>query len=268
MKAINKMPLESVQGNHSLEAEFKSSMNNYGIYCNEALIIDGEIYRFSSNGKEKNGWYFLYPEGYGYFGDWSLGVKQKFCSNDLLLDNQQQQQTRMRLEQAAANKILVQIETSEKALSLWDGLAEIGQSNYLQKKQVSAFGIKFGDENGQNVIYVPLQDIDSKLWSLQKIYDNGSKMFLPGGKKCGCFHLIGKIEEDKPLYIAEGYATAASIHMAIGENMIIAFDAGNIEPVVKSIREKYPKLEIIIAADNDCWGEQNIGKIKAELAAR
>jgi putative DNA primase/helicase len=267
MKVIAKILFEDNQINPLLEGEFKNSMSSYGIYCKETLIMDGEIQRFTSNGKEKNGWYFLCPEGYGYFGDWSKGIKQKFCSNDLEMDYQQQEQVRIKLEQVAASKRMVQIETAEKALLLWDSLAEIGQSNYLAQKQVSAFGIRFGRENEQNIIYIPLRDVDNKLWSLQKILADGSKTFLPGGKKQGCFHLIGKIEEDKPLYIAEGYATAASIHMATSFSGVVAFDAGNIEPVVKSIRNKYPKLEIIIAADNDCWGDQNIGKVKAEAAA-
>lgn len=39
--------------------------------------------------------------------------------------------------------------------------------------------------------------------------------------------------------------------MATNKSVAIAFDIGNVESVVAVIRQKYPNLEIIIAADND-----------------
>jgi putative DNA primase/helicase len=53
------------------------------------------------------------------------------------------------------------------------------------------------------------------------------------------------------LYICEGAATAISIHVSTGEGVVAAIDAGNIPKVVKTIHEKYPDSQIVIAADRD-----------------
>ena len=70
-----------------------------------------------------------------------------------------------------------------------------------------------------------------------------------------------------PILIAEGYATAASIHLATSLPTIAAFDAGNLEPVGLALREKYPHAPMLILADNDHSLERNVGLEKAERAA-
>ena len=88
------------------------------------------------------------------------------------------------------------------------------------------------------------------------------------GRKKGCFHTIGQI--DGVVYVAEGYATAASVHMATDVPVVVAFDAGNLEPVIEALKSKYPALKITIAADDDRWKPEigNTGRIKANAAAR
>jgi putative DNA primase/helicase len=252
----------------SLESEFRQAMSDFGIKCNQPLVLGGEIQRFSSNGKtDKNSWYFLYPQGVGYFGDWSRNITKKWQAQGLKLDEQQANQVKAKLSEVIESKKLAQGIIAKDSLALWQNLSTTGESLYLARKQISAFGLRFGKSNGSNVVYVSLRDADNKLWSLQKIFDNGSKLFLPGGKKNGCYHSIGTIDKTKPLYITEGYATGASVHMATGACTIIAFDAGNIEHVIYSIRLKYPKISIIIAADNDQYSDLNISRLKAESAA-
>ena len=89
------------------------------------------------------------------------------------------------------------------------------------------------------------------------------KRFLKGGKTAGgYFHIPTKDgSKDGPLLIAEGYATAASLHMATGYACLVAFNAGNLEAVARMARDKYPEREIILAADNDLHtdGKQNTG---------
>jgi putative DNA primase/helicase len=254
------------QDNFLLGDQFKHAMQKHGIYSLQPIFINGQIHRFANQNKgNRNCWYFLYPEGYGYFGDWSRGIKEKFISQGSELNNKQNELIQTKLNELKEKKRELQLEVADEALLLWNSLADNGESAYIQKKQVGIFGIKF---DAEGTIYVPIRDITGKLWSLQKIYTNGNKQFFSGGRKYGCFHLLGNIELEKPLYIAEGYATAVSIHMATNEAVIVAFDAGNLDPVIAAIRAKYPALKIIIAADNDCWIDQNIGKIKAEEAAK
>lgn len=51
--------------------------------------------------------------------------------------------------------------------------------------------------------------------------------------------------------VCEGYATGASLFMATNLPTLVAFNAGNIEPVVAAIREVNPELKITICADYD-----------------
>ena len=67
--------------------------------------------------------------------------------------------------------------------------------------------------------------------------------------------------------MAEGFATAVTIHKATNCPVVVCFDAGNVEHVLGNLKTKYPNKDFIIAADNDMWKENNVGKEKAEIAA-
>jgi len=125
-------------------------------------------------------------------------------------------------------------------------------------------GIRFGE----GFVAVPLKDAQGKLWSLQKIYPDGAKRFLKGGRKRACFHHLGTLKNGDAIYVTEGYATGATVYKAISQVTVIAFDAGNLEPVIGELKKAYPDSPIIIAADNDSGKACNTGKEKAEAAAR
>jgi putative DNA primase/helicase len=164
-------------------------------------------------------------------------------------------------------------EIAIKAAKLFDSYSNSGQSNYLKNKNIddiSISDIKYVSES--NIIVVPLKDKDNKIWSLQYICENGNKNFLKDGKKQGNFFLInnndGNLDnKHKEIYLAEGFATAVTIHKATNKAVAVCFDAGNIEPVLKNLQSKYPNKEFIVAADNDLWKETNTGREKAEMAA-
>ena len=66
----------------------------------------------------------------------------------------------------------------------------------------------------------------------------------------GCYYPIGGAP-DKILYVAEGFATAATVHEATGSAVAVAFNANNLKPVAIALRAKFPNLEIVICADDD-----------------
>jgi len=72
------------------------------------------------------------------------------------------------------------------------------------------------------------------------------------------------VQQSLTILIAEGFATAASLHEATGHQVFIAFDAGNLVNVAKIIRAKNPDAEIIICGDNDLSG---VGQKAARSAA-
>ncbi|MDP3848609.1 MAG: PriCT-2 domain-containing protein [Pseudomonas sp.] len=123
-------------------------------------------------------------------------------------------------------------------------------------------------------IAVPLRDASGKLWSLQAINEQGTKLFPKYGRKSGCFHLIAGTATDV-LGIAEGYATAASLHMATcGDSPLgpewpvaVAIDSGNLLPVAKALRGLHPTVSIIIGGDDDPSVKGNPGRSKAQAAA-
>jgi putative DNA primase/helicase len=154
-----------------------------------------------------------------------------------------------------------QARAARLAAVLWIRLSPCGNHPYLERKQIPAVGVRFGpDERGFGpCLVIPLRTSGGVLTSLQFIYPDGSKRFLPGGAKKGAFHILGEIEPNSPLYLAEGYATAASLYLATGRPVVVAFDAGNLAAVAGALRQSYPTVQLVIAADNDHWKADDIG---------
>ncbi|MDR2945585.1 MAG: toprim domain-containing protein, partial [Candidatus Adiutrix sp.] len=122
--------------------------------------------------------------------------------------------------------------------------------------------------------------------TLQTITPAGEKRFEPGSKKSGAMFLIGEPslrqmyfdqEWPKPLFqalepknilIAEGYATAATLHQATGLPVAVAFDAGNLKPVAEALQRTFPEASLTICADHDHGHKINVGLNKAYEAAK
>jgi putative DNA primase/helicase len=132
------------------------------------------------------------------------------------------------------------------------------------------------EESGQwrdliikNTLLVPLYTETGELLNLQGIFPkkvaelNGrNKDFLPGGRSSGLFCWIG--QKSTEVCIAEGLATALSIHEATGFRVYVAFSAGNLKAVGLIVRKHLPDTKIIFCADNDNSGT---GQTKATDAA-
>lgn len=243
----------------------QDAMNQAGMEC-PYIVEDGNIHRF---GKSNNCWYISHGN-YGAFGDWSAGISETWQQDKNLSDaeykklQKQIQETRKTRNQKLAKQ---HNNIACKANSLWNSILynENITHPYLSKKQVKPYGIKL--HNGK--LHIPLMDIDGKIWSLQTIGDDGTKRFLTGGKKKGCFFSIGNINDSSEIFICEGYATGASIYEASNIPTIVTFDSGNLEPVILELQKRYPNKKITICGDNDLWGDKNIGKdIAVKLASK
>jgi putative DNA primase/helicase len=254
--------------------EFWRAIADTGQHPPDTIIDDGKIHRY---GRNKNCWYVLFGDGIpaGAFGDWSEGTTHKWCSkqkSEFTLAEQSAFNKRMK-EVKKANEV-EQLRSWEECCQkadeyLKDSAPASPEHPYLKTKQVQPNGIRqqlLATSKLGPVLYVSAQDIDGKVWSLQKIMHNGEKRFLTGGRKKGCFHLIGSL--DSPLVICEGFATGASIHESTGLSVVVAFDAGNLQLVATAIRSKHPQLEITIAADDDWKIDGNPGITKATTAAQ
>jgi putative DNA primase/helicase len=115
-----------------------------------------------------------------------------------------------------------------------------------------------------------LVDESGAVTAAQTITPQGEKRLLAGSAKRGAYHAVNAADAPQSVLIAEGLATALSVHLMRPEALTVcAIDAGNLQPVAQAMRQRYPNAQIIIAADNDIKpGEPNTGKDAAEKAAK
>ena len=127
---------------------------------------------------------------------------------------------------------------------------------YLQRKGVPAMpGLR-------------LDRYDNLVIPLQNIKPDGSKLLKKDAEKSGNFFVVGgELRNGRPFMYAEGYATAATLHLASGLPVVMTVDAGNMVTVAGKLKEKYPDSTHIIAGDDDMTREKNKGQIKAQQTA-
>ncbi|MDG5477069.1 primase-like DNA-binding domain-containing protein [Citrobacter freundii] len=114
-------------------------------------------------------------------------------------------------------------------------------------------------------VVVPLHDDTGALVNLQLINADGLKRTLKGGQVKGACHVIkGKKQAGKRLWIAEGYATALTVHHLTGETVMVALSSVNLLSLASLARQKSPACQIVLAADRDLNGD---GQNKATAAA-
>ena len=156
-----------------------------------------------------------------------------------------------------------------EAAALWALASDQGASAYLTRKGVQAYALRFTTDGR---VLVPLRDERGELRNVQTINASGEKRFLPGGPKSGLWHWCGTPEGAPVLAVCEGYATAASVHQATGRPVAVAFDAGNLGYVAKTLRRLHPAALLVLCGDDDRDTEAktgtNPGRVKAEAAAR
>ena len=153
---------------------------------------------------------------------------------------------------------------AQKAAAIWKASTPAPDDHpYLVRKGIKAHGLRLY----KGALVAPMR-ADAELHSLQFIRADGTKRFLKGGRVAGCYCNIGDANGAAALCIGEGFATAASIYEATGLPVAVSFNAGNLEPVAKSLRAKFPNVSVIVCADDDIRTEGNPGITKATTAAR
>lgn len=252
--------------------QFRQAMLAVELIPPHQIIADGAIHRCGTKNKSNDhaGWYALHLDGVpaGIVGNWRTGVRQTWHANvGRPLTQKEKREFQRKVEQItlerARERALRHAEAASIARKYWALSQPASQEHlYLVKKQVQPHNIR----QNADVLLVPLRDANGNLFNVQYIFRNGKKLFLKDGKKRGLFHFIG--EPGACIVVAEGFATAASVHEATGLPVAIAFDAGNLEPVVLALKSRLPDTMFLFAADNDASSPINIGLTKAEEAAR
>lgn len=258
---------------HEVLDQFKRALRAAGLDTDEALVADGELHRYRVEGDKKgskNGFYVLHADGIpaGEFGSWKTGQKETWRADiGRTLSSEEEAAHKARVQAMQAARKLAEgkarAEARSKAARLWKAAAELVKAThpYLVAKVVRAYGIR----QLKDALMVPMRDVDGALHGLQFIQPDGTKRFTTGMAKAGHYRAIGKPQG--VVLIAEGYATAATLHEATGHALACAFDAGNLLAVAQAIHAKRPELRLVLAADNDHRTEGNPGLAKAQVAA-
>ena len=238
-----------------------NQMRKRGMETPSDLTTDGKKITWAGDArrpKKKNAWAVLHewssPKSgrvfiVGIYGIrdqwWTIEPTQIEWSPAEKLAWQEKQKA---IEKAAEeDRKILAAEAVEKAEKFWARSRPDGASEYLERKQVGAYGVRFMFTS----VLVPLVDLAGKLHGLQWIANDGGKVFGTGTVKEGHFHQLGELTEDLPIGFGEGYATCASGHMATGWPVVTCFDAGNILPVMAAWRKLYPDKQFVIFADDD-----------------
>ncbi len=167
---------------------------------------------------------------------------------------------RLRAEERA-RRAASQADVAAHAESVWRQARRADPDHpYLVRKRVGVHSIRQIDDD----LVVPLR-YAGRMCSLQTISPSGEKRFLYGGRVSGANHGIGM--PAKLLIVAEGYATAATLHEALELGVAVAFNANNLKPVAIELKRRYPDSMIVIAGDNDARTTGNPGLTSAIEAA-
>jgi phage/plasmid primase-like uncharacterized protein len=258
------------------EAQLIDAIRAAGLEPPEQIHLDGKIHRFRSGTKgspghgDKPGWYLVFGDGIpaGRFGCWRSGIEVTWRADvGRKLTQTEEMANAKRLSEAKALRDAELQRQREVAAvtveSIWTSAQAASHEHpYLQRKDIQTHGARI---TGDGRLVLPLYDADGSISSLQYIDHDGGKLYHPGGQTGGKFWMLGTMDEPGTLYVAEGFATAATIHETTSRPVVVAYSASNLVPVTGTLREMYGAAqELVIVADNDKSG---VGQRYAEQAS-
>jgi len=219
------------------------------------------------------------------------GEKQTFFSNRMQHGETLSPEERARIEaekrRREAELLQRHNKAAKRAKSLWDNATPAPANHpYLVRKHVKPHWLRVATWERliqqpdrkhcklvvENALLVPLYNASGAIRSLQAIFPtrlpelDRDKDMLAGGGLAGLFWWIGA-KSDTAL-IAEGFATAATLHEETGHRVYIAFTANNLLAVGQLLRDKLPDAKLVFCADNDTKTLGNPGLTKATEAAQ
>lgn len=257
-----------------------------------ALVLSGRVQRCAVEGdREKRGWYILHEvrgtDGadriVGSWGIWhgnDNGAVPIKLSKERLTDEQMaaiREKAREDRKRADMVRKRDAAQAARRAQTVWRKALHSpppAPTDYLQRKGIGAHGVRYTESGA---IVIPMHDAGGVVHGLQFILSRQAhgrriaqtgrdKEYWPKGLiKEGHWFQIGA--PGSLVFVAEGYATGASVFEAMGLPVAVAFDAGNLGPVCTALRKRYPDARILIVADDDFGTKGNPGVTAASAAA-
>ncbi|WP_077272845.1 toprim domain-containing protein [Acidithiobacillus caldus] len=229
----------------------------------QSIVPDGRLHRVrlaADRPGQRTGWYRLHidPPPAGVAGDWRTGCQVKWCSKRAeRLSPAERGALRRRIERERADREAEDEARYRKAARrgawIWRHAKPAAVSHdYLQRKGLEP-GIA---RQCEGMLILPVLDFSGYLRGVQYIHADGQKRFLRGMKKAGAFIPVAdRPDGTRPLWIAEGWATACTLQVSSPFICAIAgLDAGNLRSVAMEARRRWPALDIVVCPDFDPVG--------------
>ena len=261
-------------------AEFAAALREAGLRLDGPPEMDGQMRRVKVEGDkpgERSGAYVGHMDGHpaGYIKNHKTGVERNWKAPGRVQAATALDRARLTVEAAqrrqtrAQERELVQERAADAAEArLAQAEPATDDHPYLRSKDVPSYGLR---QDREGNLLVPICDMDGKVMSVQAITAQGRKSFQKEARAQGGHFLIGDAAASPSVLVAEGYATAATLHRETGLAVAVAFNASNLGPVAEALRQRYPDKPLVIAGDNDHvkerQGKPNVGREKAEDAA-
>lgn len=229
-----------------------------------------KVQRFDAPEKRTNNkacWVYFHPSGaYAHYGSYITGERFTWRADDFeALDTERllkiQAEIEQSIDEGRKQRQWDQMKAAKTAKSIVATAEPAKPSHpYLVKKRVIQHNLlQSGD-----VLIVPLFDTNGEVENIQRIYPDGTKRFLTGGRVTGLYATIGQPFSTDTLYVCEGWATGATLHEDTGHPVVAAMNANNLLAVCTDMALKAPaNVQIVVAGDNDHRTEGNPGLTKA-----
>jgi phage/plasmid primase-like uncharacterized protein/KaiC/GvpD/RAD55 family RecA-like ATPase len=258
------------------EEQLLDAIRDAGLEPPDQVVFDGKLHRFKSGTKgsaktgDKSGWYVVFGDGVpaGRFGCWRMGFESPWRADvGRRLTATEEMAHARRLAEAKALREAALEKQHEVAAATVEAIWTSAQAAspdhpYLKRKGIQAHGARI---TGDGRLIVPLFDKDGALATLQYIDSEGGKLYHPGGEAGGKFWMVGSLDEPGVLYVAEGFATAATIHETTGRPCVATYSASSLVPVTGRLRDMFGiGQDIVIVADHDKHG---VGQKYADQAS-
>lgn len=270
-------------------AEATSRMRSDGLLVDNP-IADGGWHRCqvesASGRRNQDGSYKIVNSQcpIAFWSNWKHGLQGWYCAKDKkAMSRKERAEFEAELariaEENRKEREAAQAAAAKRAAYIWDNAITTvdHEHGYLKRKQVDPGPCRQASDRR---LIMPLYDGKGQLATLQFISAKkregcSDKLLLKDGRKQGCYCPLPAKPgfEANPLLIAEGFATAMSLHMATGYEVWIAIDCHNLLEVAKLARARYPERLLVICADYDepllpnYPGKGGIGAEKGRKAA-
>lgn len=167
------------------------------------------------------------------------------------------EERRLAEEKALVERAIEAAQAKADAQARWDKAGAANPNHpYLVAKGITDKVVIDAIRQDGNQLLVPLRQ-NKDLVALQSIGPNGFKSFAGGSQVQGSAFLIGHPKQatsEHGVLVAEGFATAASLHQATGQPVLMSVHAYNMKPVAEALKGRMPGIPITFCADNDANG--------------